>query len=105
MISYAQSLGLTPFDWNEFLSRKEITYQDWKFLYQKAKLWETCACGNLSVKIPRDSFGSGRPEDPQLFALGIAFTTHILKCNAREAKYTLIKIEELGNKLIEITNK
>lgn len=80
-----------PFDWNEFLSKENITYTDWNKANYLAGSWVTCACGNQCKIIPRGRFGV--PKDPILYKLGLLFATSIFRKNISNAVESLKKIE------------
>lgn len=75
MTKYCEVIGNEPFDWNEFLIKKEYTYQELYQAWIEASSWVTCACGNQCSDIPRDAFGC--PKDEELDRLGVRFTSYI----------------------------
>lgn len=103
MKTYSESQGKKPFNWNEFLNRKNITDDEWFYAMKLADNWVTCACGNQCEVIERD-IHSGSPLDSELMKLGHDFYIDIKYKNKYDAKETLKKIEKRSAFLIERLN-
>jgi hypothetical protein len=103
MKTYTESRNETPFDWNEFLNRKERSDAEWELAHLLSGDWVSCACGNQCDVIPRNDVG--KPDDELLSELGMQFHNRILfGCDIEEAKIILLKIEERSKYLIEQIN-
>lgn len=103
MKTYSEREGEEPFNWNEFLNKKNISKEEWDNAESLADSWVTCACGNQCDVIPRDCFGG--PKDRELFRLGYNFYKVIGSKDINSAKEILKAIEERSAYLInEITN-
>lgn len=103
-ISYAESRGEKPFDWNEFLNRETITEKEWMHAYGLSGSWVMCACGHQCDIIPR--WQSGMPMDRILSDLGDSFVEFIGYQNKKESLRILHKIERRSTQLIaELTKK
>jgi hypothetical protein len=100
-ITYTESVGLTPFDWNKFLNKSSISKDEWDDAAIRAHKWTTCACGNQCAVIPRDEIG--KPDDELLVTLGgdDGFYGAIRGKNAAEAKHFLGMIEIRSSYLIQ----
>jgi len=57
----------------------------------KVAAWHTCACGELSKRIPRDE--NGTPKDRQLRKLGIRFATIVTTDKTHKAEEMRLKIK------------
>tara|TARA_R110000823_G_scaffold15045_4_gene49222 strand:+ start:446 stop:754 length:309 start_codon:yes stop_codon:yes gene_type:complete len=91
-MTYTELNNEKPFDWNEFLNKKEITELEWNEAKKLAKNWVTCACGNQCNIIPRH--GSGCPLDEDLYVFGDTFSFHIKNQSVEYAKNSLFLIEQ-----------
>lgn len=100
MRTYAESKGKKPFNWFEFLERKDITDSEWVDAYTLSTNWITCACGNQCDVIPRDWVGA--PIDSYLRVLGNDFTDYMKSRDQLSAMETLHLIEKRS---IELINK
>ena len=70
---------------------KGFTFQD----VLNAETWVTCACGEVTVDIPRgNKSNKDIPQDEGLVRLGDTFATAVRRENRLLAAKTLIKIEE-----------
>lgn len=103
MITYAESKGHEPFNWNEFLNKENITEEEWTNAYLLSKEWVTCACGNQCDVIPRND--DGTPKDWRLTSLGCLFFRFIKLKRADDAKQILKAIEKRSTYLIDELNK
>lgn len=97
--TYSEFKGEKPFDWNEFLNKKEKSIEEILKANKLARNWVTCACGNQCSIIPRDKLG--RPMDNSLSQYGTSFAYSITYRNWHSAKYILKKIEERSAFLIK----
>lgn len=96
-ITYAESKGNEPFDWNLFLDDRiherylnSTSNEDAEI---KAEQWVTCAVGNQCAAIPRRENGSNAPADEELFRLGVEFSGNIELRDWRTAQIILRRIE------------
>lgn len=104
MKTYSETQFKDPFDWNEFLNRKNITQTDWRRAYRLADNWVTCACGNQCDIIPKRY--DGAPVDRLLRFYGVEFFIYIRGEDKNSAIEVLKKIEERSAILIkEIKSK
>ncbi len=114
--SFAEIKNKKPFNWYEFLNKKNYTNHEINVACNKASNWVTCACGVQCVIIPREK--DGYPNDLSLRNLGSEFYGYILtiryenrnivllKDNQQKALKILEKIEQRNFKLIcELTIK
>lgn len=72
MKTYAEAEGKEPFDWNAFLSKTSVTWEELLSARERARSWITCACGNQCDIIPRNTHGV--PEDSILHTHGAEFS-------------------------------
>jgi hypothetical protein len=100
MKTYSETKAEQPIDWNERLTQKSITEEEWEEWYEDASNWVTCACGNQCDTIPRDIF-TGEPKDDYLCDLGALFAGAIASKNITSARKTLAKIEKRSAELIQ----
>lgn len=100
MKTHAEAQGREPFDWNEFLNKKEISESEWLEAKLLAGNWVTCACGNLCDIIPRYR-GIPAPRDGILLSLGNSFSIQIECQNRREAKVILAEIENRSAEILK----
>lgn len=90
-------------NWNEELDKKiagrgnAMPAQE---LAEYSGSWVTCAVGNTCAIIPR-TYG-GEPYDYKLLNLGVEFHEAIKRCQWRNAKIILLKIEERSAEVIKI---
>ncbi len=106
MKTYAQTRGDKSFDWNQFLSRDDISESEWSRANSRASSWVTCACGNQCSIIPRES--NGMPKDPILSRLGGGdggFYTAIKNQDVATARHLLHLIELRSAFLIQDVRK
>lgn len=100
-MTYSESKGHLPFDWNGFLERAASESAS-AFELAEAKdfcgHWITCACGNQCASLPR--WPDGRPIDDIARALGNEFAIHIDSESWRLAKITLGQIEARTRELL-----
>lgn len=102
-MTYCESRGEKPFDWNEFLNRETITEEEWEEAGNLASCWITCACGNQCDLIPRLR---GIPTDNDLAWFGKQFSEAVDVKNIMLAKIILQDIEQRSAELIaELTKK
>ena len=109
-MTYTEQKGYKPFNWNEFLNKKDITNDEWYDARKLSRYWITCACGTQCSIIPRNEKYNGRPMDTKLRKLGHEFCSAIYTKNKELAKEILAKIEKRSAKLIaeinlDISNK
>jgi hypothetical protein len=97
--TYAESKRRKPFDWNKFLSKKNISDRQWDKAEQLAANWVTCACGGQCDVIPR--YPRGAPIDNRLCNLGFDFYCYISSNDIDGAKETLMAIEKRSEYLIK----
>jgi len=97
MMTYAEKLGVPPFNWFEALNKPDDEIE-WDELIDRASGWITCAVGNQCSIIPRDIWGE--PKDQVLSRLGNTFFNKILKSKAKPVLKTLHDIEERSAYLI-----
>lgn len=97
--TYSESKGRSPFDWNAFLNRKEITDEAWRSAEKLASDWVTCACGNQCDVIPRSV--DGEPFDITLSSYGMEFYYAISGRDTDDVKLVLGKIEARSITLIK----
>jgi hypothetical protein len=93
-VTYAETKGEKPFDWNAFLDAAEageITNIEHREAERLAGDWVTCACGNQCAAIPRRAGGS--PEDHELWDLGGSFALQIERQKYDRARGVLKAIE------------
>lgn len=106
LITFAESQGKDPFDWNQFLDRVlkvEISEKEHYNACDLAGNWVTCAVGNQCEIIPRKEF---EPLDPELLSLGRIFYQLICHTDYYHARIYLRKIEKRSAELIrEILGK
>jgi hypothetical protein len=74
-MKYVEQQGKEPFNWGEFLNKKEFTKWELLNAYDLSVTWVTCACGNQCREIPRGD--NGAPKDFKLWQLGDLFATAI----------------------------
>lgn len=105
MKTYAESRGQTPFDWNAFLKRLDITLGQWEEAINLSKSWVTCACGNQCDVLKRES--DGTPQDKPLAYLGgqDGFHGSIMCHDVEGAKHYLNLIEQHVGYLIELRRR
>lgn len=96
MQTFTESLGLEPTNWRHEL--ENWNEADQEHLKNLAYTWDTCACGNLSVDIPRSDFYT--PKDDRLFELGILFYQTLHFDTSTEALNTLNKIEQRAEEIL-----
>lgn len=102
--TYTETQNYAPFDWNQALSKSEITEKDWNIMASRTSSWVTCAVGNQCTVIPRDE--QGEPIDDDLCIDGIGFMVAIKKRDVEDAKAVLARIERRSAELIaEYYNK
>ena len=91
--TYSAFMHEDEFNWNEFLSQKNISQGLWRDAIEMANSWVTCACGNQCAIIPRDK--SGQPNDEKLMRLGAKFWEDICRREdgMAEARTGLLAIE------------
>jgi hypothetical protein len=124
--TYAETQKAKPFNWFEWLNKKNFTLEELDEKNHLAGDWVTCACGNMCSILDREE--GGEPKDEQLEDLGTDFSEHVadihdiqeklvedpyldefekkelLKDFHRKRKmaiYTLKKIEKRSQKLID----
>lgn len=101
-MTYAESKGEAPFDWNEFLASPPALESD---VHDKAcdlaSRWVTCACGNLCYSIPRRTQLFGEPEDRELSRLGVDFSNSIDDGCWEAAKVILERIEQRSSEILK----
>lgn len=78
-------------DWNRFLARKRIKWEQAEAAAGLAFNWTTCACGVQCAIIPRDP--SGRPYDSQLAGYGAKFYGAVAMRDYSFARRVLRKID------------
>lgn len=97
-MTYAESQGKKPFDWNAFLAVPR-TAGEWSAALFFAKDWVTCACGNQCDAIPRDRT-LGYPIDHKLRDYGSCFTSAIRERDRQRAIYLLVQIEKRSAEIL-----
>jgi hypothetical protein len=98
MKTYAETKSATPFNWKVELEKrlKSKSSRDRK-LSSLSSNWVTCACGNQSNTIGRDS--SGSPFDRELRHLGGCFSDEVDDGAWKKALKILKKIEKRSAKI------
>lgn len=125
-MTYSESKGKQPIDWNAFLNKemKDVTWDEMGRMNDAADDWVTCACGNECDIIPRYKTQAqhgmkGEPKDIVLMRLGVDFCQAVNSMDnnhgldlreynqeKRRAIYTLHQIEKRSAEIInEIKNK
>ena len=89
--TYSELRHVEPFDWKAFLSKKEVTDQEWRAAKELSENWVSCACGNQCAVIPRGP--RHRPLDDMLASLGYQFHELIEERNVPDAQQVLGDIE------------
>lgn len=103
MKTYAEANKRKPFNWERFLSRKNITEREWADAGELSSDWVTCACGNQCNIIPRydnTNWYDGAPKDAILMRLGAQFNGYIHTRNIPKAKRILRAIEKRAGLII-----
>lgn len=107
LITFAESEGEKPFDWDKFLDRAlkgEISDKEDHEACILSGSWVTCSVGNQCEIIARDHLGIPRDED--LESYGRIFYGLICEKDYYHARIYLRKIEKRSAKLIrEILEK
>lgn len=85
-------------DWNEFLSKENITESEWAQADELSNKWVTCAVGNQCRLIPKTMHGE--PIDSKLFNLGLKFSVLIARKNIEDIKFCLKQIEKRSDEII-----
>lgn len=105
--TYAEENATWIYDWDEIANRiekGEWTKKEKAEWARAAYSWKTCACGNQSDLIPRDTIGS--PLDPELLILGSDFPYYLVKAfhaprYVSTVRDTLRQIERISKAILE----
>ncbi|WP_216726153.1 hypothetical protein [Hymenobacter siberiensis] len=92
-VSYLQAKGITPYDWNAFLTAEHRTEEQWNIAKTLSRDWVSCACGSQCNVLPRRHY-NGEPKDEMLSELGLNFMDSIDDGDIIAARQTLADIEE-----------
>lgn len=106
MKTYAETKGLAPYDWNDFLDRAirgEVSKSESEEAKELAEGWPTCACGSQCDRILRDRLGL--PKDRELRILGFSFCGSMVTGSYRRAKDTLERIEFRSSEILQEMDK
>lgn len=75
----------------------------------ESRSWVTCACGRLTIDIPRSSaatydFAIGEPKDAELRELGTDFNLAVKMNDYDWAKQLLVQIENRARKIATLAS-